>query len=127
MAELSKKDIKEAVLDVIEPFARSTQKEFAKIDQRFDKIDGRLEGVEGRLEGVEGRLEGVDGRLGGVELRLRAVEEDVRWMKENSSAIFTKLDKFIGLFEKHEQELLVLGDQMRRLEERVARLESQRG
>jgi len=66
---------------------------------------------------------GVEGRLTKVEGRLTRVENNVRWMKNNFSELFTKLDKFIALYEKQEQELLVLGAQLRRLEERVAILE----
>ena len=44
-------------------------------------------------------------------------------MKENFSELFAKLDKFIALYEKQEQELLILGAQLRRLEERMAVLE----
>ena len=73
--------------------------------------------------GVEGRLTKVEGRLTRVEGRLTRVENNVRWMKNNFSELFTKLDKFIALYEKQEQELLVLGAQLRRLEERVAILE----
>jgi len=83
-------------------------------------------GVEGKLTRVERRLTRVEGRLIGVEGRLTKVENDVRWMKNNFSELFTKLDKFIALYEKQEQELLVLGVQLRRLEERVAALEKAR-
>jgi len=48
----------------------------------------------------------------GVEGRLTRVENNVRWMKNNFSELFTKLDKFIALYEKQEQELLVLGAQL---------------
>jgi len=76
--------------------------------------------------GVEGRLTRVEGRLIRVEGRLRRVENDVRWMKNNFSELFTKLDKFIALYEKQEQELLMLSAQLRRLEERVVILEKSR-
>jgi len=55
---------------------------------------------------------GVEGRLTKVEGRLTRVENNVRWMKNNFSELFTKLDKFIALYEKQEQELLVLGAQL---------------
>ena len=51
----------------------------------------------------------MDDRLYKIEDRLTNVENDVKWMKDNSSALFTKLDRFISLYEKQEQELLVLG------------------
>ena len=114
MAELTKKDIKEAVVEAIEPFATSVQKDFekldAKIDLKTDKLDNRLTKVEFELR--ETRHD------------IRSVKEDVKWMKDNSSELFAKLDKFIALLEKQEQELLVFGAQLKRLEERVQKLES---
>lgn len=96
MAEISKQEIKEVFVETLEPFARSVQEDFRKVNSRLDTMDGRLTNV----------------------------DQDVRWMKENFSELFTKLDKFIALYEKQEQELLALGAQLRRLEERVAKLES---
>jgi len=114
-----RKLIKEKSKMTLEKLGRLTQ-------QGFLGVEGRLTRVEGRLTRVEGRLTRVEGRLIGVEGRLTKVENDVRWMKNNFSELFTKLDKFIALYEKQEQELLVLGVQLRRLEERVAALEKAR-
>lgn len=50
------------------------------------------------------------------------VKQDVKWMKDNSSELFTKLDKFIALYEKHEQELLLFGEQMRRYDKWIKQI-----
>lgn len=135
--QLTKKDIKEVVVEALKPFARAVQSDFLKVNKRFDKVDSRLDGVDNRLGGVESRLDGMDTRLGGVErelnevkidvgmvkLELHEVKTDVLWMKENSSALFTKLDRFISLYEEQRQEFIMLGAQFKRLEERVAKLE----
>ncbi|MFH1225928.1 MAG: hypothetical protein V1684_01410 [bacterium] len=105
MAEETKQNIKEAVIEVLEPFAQSIQKDF---------------------QGVNNRLDNIDNRLTNVEFELKTVKDDVQVIKENSSELFTKLDEFISLYKKQEQELLVLGSQVRRLEDRVAKLELQR-
>ena len=110
MADLSKQEIKEVFIQALEPFAKSVQIDFQKVNGRLDTMDGRLDSVDGRLDSMDGRLTNL--------------EQDVRWMKENFSELFTKLDKFISLYEKQEQELLALGAQLRRLEERVAKLET---
>jgi len=96
MPELSKQDIKKVFIETLEPFAKAVEEDFNTVNSRLDK----------------------------VELELTEVKTDVKWMKENFSELFTKLDKFIALYEKQEQELLLLGAQMRRLEERVAKLET---
>ena len=74
------------------------QNDFAKVNTRLDKVDVRLDNIEIRLSGVE---------------------KEVREMKENTNELFTKLDRFITLYETQRQELSVLGVQLRRLEERV--------
>ena len=65
----------------------------------------------------------LDNRLVKVEDRLVKVEVDVRWMKENSGELFTKIDRFIYLYEEQRQELSVLIGQVRRLEDRVVKIE----
>ena len=116
MPELSKQDIKEVFTETLEPFARAVQEDFNIVNNRLDKVDSRLDKVDTRFDGI-------DSRLDKVEFELGEVKADVRYMKENFGELFTKLDKFIALYEKQEQELLVLGAQLRRLEERVAKLE----
>jgi len=98
MTELSKQDVREVFVEIFEPFAKAVQNDFQKVNGRLDSIDGRL----------------------------TAVEQDVAWMKNNFSELFTKLDKFITLYEKMDQEIIILGEQLNRLEERVAKLESQK-
>ena len=116
MAELTKNDIKKAVIEALEPFAVSTQKDFQGVNERFDKVDARLDKVDGRLDKVEIGLSE-------VKTELSEVKTEVRWIKENSSELFAKLDKFIALLEKQEQEILMFGAQLKRLEERVQKLE----
>jgi len=85
---ISKQTIKEAVVEALEPFGLAIQNDFKKVDERFDKVDGRLDVIDGRLDKVEGRLNT-------IESELSEVKSDVKWMKDNSSAVFTKLDKYI--------------------------------
>ena len=59
-----------------------------------------------------------------MQHNLSEVKSDVKLMKDNFSELFAKLDEFISLYKKQEQELLMLISQMKRLEERVAKLES---
>ena len=119
MSDVSQQNIKEAVIEVLEPFAQSIQKDFQEVNNRLDKMDGRFDNVDNRLDKM-------DGRLLNVEIGLKEVKNDVQVIKENSSELFIKLDDFISLYRKHEQELLVISHQLRNLEERVAQLEFQR-
>lgn len=59
-----------------------------------------------------------------VKNELAEVKADVRWMKDNSSELFNKLEKFITLYEDQKTELKSLTNQMKRLEGRIAGLEA---
>lgn len=117
MAELTQKDLREAVTGALEPFARSVQGEFTRIHGEFEKVHARMGTFEERMGAFEERMDTFDARLGNVE-------RDVKWMRDNASELFAKLDRFITLLEKQEQETVILAAQVRRLEERVAKLES---
>ncbi|KKR88475.1 MAG: hypothetical protein UU85_C0003G0002 [Candidatus Wolfebacteria bacterium GW2011_GWA2_42_10] len=84
----------------LEKLAQLTQRGFFDLENKFEK---RFDGVEKRLDGVE---------------------VEIREMRKKSSELFTKLDKFIALYEKQEQEMMIFGAQLRRLEKRVFGLES---
>jgi len=119
MDNLTKKDIQELLDAKIDPLAVSMQNEFAVINDRLGSVENRLENVEDRLGSVENHLENVEDRLG-------SVESDVSWMKNNSGELFTKLDKFIALYDDQKQELTFLSGQLKRLEMRVDKIESEK-
>lgn len=124
--QITKKDVKDAVLSALNPFARAVQSDFLKVNKRFDKVEGELGEVKRDIVGIKGDVVGIKGDIAGIKMRLSGVESDGKWMKDNSSALFTKLDKFISLYEEQKQELLMLGAQFKRLEERIAKLEAGR-
>lgn len=110
MPELTRQDIKEVFIETLEPFAQSVQKDFQKVNERLD--------------GVDKRFDGVDKRLDGIESRLTTIENEWAEFRKNSSELFTKLDKFISLYESQKIELASLANQMARLNERVGMLEA---
>lgn len=112
MAGLTKKDIKEVVIESLAPFAKAVQKDFEKVNERFDKVDGRLDKVEGRLD-----------KLG---FDVHELKKDVKEMKDKSSELFKKLDDMITMYKKHEQEIAIMNIHIKRLEERISKLEEQR-
>ncbi|TSA46374.1 hypothetical protein D4R51_00235 [bacterium] len=109
MAEITKQDIKGAVLEALEPFAKSVQADFV--------------GVNKRLDGVEQQLGGHGKAFAGINQRLDILETDVKFIKDNAGELFTKLDEFISLYRDTKQETDLLAKQVRRLEERVSQLE----
>jgi len=118
MPELSKQDIKEVFTETLEPFAKAVQEDFQGLKADIQEVK---QGLKADIQEVK---QGLKADIQEVRIELQAVKTDVQEIKRNSSELFTKLDKFISLYEKQEQELLILGAQMRRLEERVAKLET---
>ncbi len=119
MAELTRKYLKEVFAESLEPFAKAVQEDFRAVNTRLDKVNTRFDQVNTRLDKIDDRFDGLDERM-------ESVEADVKWMKENAGELFAKLDRFIAILEKNEQEILMLSAQMKRLEERVEKLESHR-
>jgi len=107
----------------LEKLGRLTQQGFLEVDKRFGEVDKRFGEVDKKISALDTKIEVKSEKL---DNRLAKVEFELREIKRNSSELFTKLDKFISLYERQEQELLVLGAQLRRLEERVAVLEKSR-
>ena len=92
---MAKKDEKSKM--TLEKLGRLTQQGFLEVDKKISALDTK----------IEVKSEKLDNRLAKVEFELREVKVDVKWMKENFSELFTKLDKFVALYKKQEQEMLV--------------------
>ncbi|MDO8584789.1 MAG: hypothetical protein Q7R85_01565 [bacterium] len=102
---LSKNDVRDVVQKVLEPFAAAVQTDFKKVNERLDNIEVEVHAT---------------------KIGLQEVKAEVREMKENASELFTKLDKFITLYETQRQEFAILSTHLRRLEERIDKLETRR-
>ncbi len=116
MAEITRKDLKKVFAESLEPLAKAVQADFRAVNTRLDKVDTRLDKMDGRFDKMDGRFDGLDERM-------ESVEADVKWMKENAGELFAKLDRFIAILEKNEQEIVMLSAQVKRLEDRVEKLE----
>ena len=81
---MEKKELKQVFNEVLEPFAKSVQDDFMKVNRRLD-------GMDKRLDGMDKRLEHIDGRIGNFE-------NEWREFRKNSSELFGKLDRFINLY-----------------------------
>jgi archaellum component FlaC len=115
---MEKKELKQVFNEVLEPFAKSVQDDFMKVNRRLDGMDKRLDGMDKRLDRMDRRLEHIDGRIGNFE-------NEWREFRKNSSELFGKLDRFINLYKDQKDELTSLFAQTQRLERRVENLEKQ--
>jgi len=114
MAELTKQDVKEAVSEALEgsfprlfeksftPFAGAIQSDFNRMDDNFKEVRSDIAVLKSGLA---------------------EIKSDVTWMRTNSGEIFTKLDGFITLYKKQEEEMAILSKQSARFEERISALE----
>ena len=112
MAELTKNDLKNikgVFTEALEPFAKAIQEDLAEV-----KSD---------LAGVKSEVAEVKSDLGLMKIELREVKKDVKWMKDNTGQIFAKFDDLITLLKDQRQELVFLRAQVKRLEDRVEKLE----
>jgi tetrahydromethanopterin S-methyltransferase subunit G len=94
---MEKKELKQVFNEVLEPFAKSVQDDFVKVNKRLGYIDGRIDNL----------------------------ENEWREFRKNSSELFGRLDRFIKLYEDQKDELASLFAQTQRLERRVENLEKQ--
>lgn len=99
-----------------------TEKDIASIKKALDEaIDSKFD------ERLEPFANSVQNDFQQVNERLDDLENNLQWMKNNFGELFTKLDKFITLYEDQRQELQAMAKQIQRLEDRVEELESQKG
>ena len=122
---MEKKELKQVFNEVLEPFAKSVQDDFMKVNRRLDGMDKRLDRMDRRLDGMDKRLDGMDKRLEHIDGRIGNFENEWREFRKNSSELFGKLDRFINLYKDQKDELTSLFAQTQRLERRVENLEKQ--
>lgn len=107
----------------IDDLARLMQGEFLGVNKRFDGHDMMFAGINKRLDEHDKRFAGLESNIKEVKRDLTEVKEDVKYIKDNSNEIFTKIDKYIVLYEDQKMELSSMASQLKRLEERVLKLE----
>lgn len=129
MAEVKVKKSKMTLEKLALEMRRGFKAQDKKFDDKIDRLDKKFDDKLDKLAAMTQRgFLRLDEKIDKVALRLDEkidkVALDVKEMKENSSELFTKLDKFIKLYEDQKQELLMFGAQLRRLEERMSKLEN---
>ncbi len=107
----------------LDRLALITQQGFLDVDKKFDAVDKKFDVIDKKFDAVDKKFDVIDKRFDAVDKRFDKIESGINEMKENSSELFNKLDKFIALYEKQEQEMSIFGAQLRRIEERVIKLE----
>ncbi len=79
MANLTKQDVKEAVVEALAPLAKAIQDDFKKVDERFDKVDDNLKLIRERIDAIEMELIDIRKKLENIVYRheLEAVKDRI--------------------------------------------------
>jgi chromosome segregation ATPase len=73
--------IKNVMLEAIEPFLTKIYKKQLEHDDKFKQIDVRLDKLESRMDRVESRLDMLESRMVGLENRMGNLEKDTAEIK----------------------------------------------
>lgn len=107
-APATRKDIDD-VIELITSFVGAVDTRFNTLEGRFDKLEGRFDKLEGRFDKLELQMVQVLERLDVLESEQQALRNDIR-------SIFDMLDQIAKRQEVNDDERLVMGHQLDRLD-----------
>ncbi len=105
---IKKQDIKDAVVEAMEPFADAVKKDFTDVDKRFDKVDERFESVDERFNKIEMTLINI------VE-ELKEAREERAELKASINQTYNAVDGFVKVVTKLEQEFTLMKEDLNRV------------
>lgn len=89
---------------------------FDKVEKRLDSHDLRFDMIDKRFDKVEKRLDDHDKKFISIETNLSILREDFSEMKDIVNSIYNRLDKLIAMFEKTEQENIIIKARLLKIE-----------
>ena len=98
---IKKEDIKETFTEIMEPFSNAVKEDFNQIDKKLD---------EAKKERSELKTDVVS-----LKVEFQEVKSDLAEIKENIGNTFTKLDEFLVLYRKLDQEFTMMKEDIRRV------------
>ena len=121
--QITKKDIKDAVIEALGPFTKAIQKDFSELktetdagfqgvgvtlehmDKKWDLIAEQYYGIAQRLKDLEERMERHSTLFAEVKIELRFIKQDIAALapqakSDNEQKIFSDLEKRIAALEK---------------------------
>lgn len=102
---IKKEDIKETFTEAMEPFANAIKEDFDRVDKKLD---------EAKKERGELKTD-----VASLKVGLQEVKTDLAEIKENIGNTFTKLDEFLVLYKKLDQEFTMMKEDIRRIKEAI--------
>lgn len=92
------------------------------IDDVLSVLGTMVERIDKRFDAVEHRLDKAEFETGGIKTRLTNIEHEIQEQRKEIQRIFTYLDSIEKQLEVSEQERLVAGHQLERLDKWVHNL-----
>ena len=134
------KQIKNVMLEAIEPFLtkiynkqmehdekfEQIDKRFEQVDKRFDQIDARLDRLESRMDNLEARMDKLEARMDGMENRMGRLEKDIAEIKGYHKDLEKTLETIKRLFTDLTIKVGKLEDRIYDLENNPDRADSQK-
>jgi chromosome segregation ATPase len=97
------KQIKNVMLEAMEPFLTKIygkllehDRKFEEIDKRFEQVDKRFEQIDARLDRLEARMDSLENRMDSLENRMDKLEQDVAEIK----GYHKDLEKTLGMIKR---------------------------
>lgn len=125
MNESDKQLIKEAVYEVIEPFAARMAQDYDAIQQWMRRIEQQLDNLEKRMDSLEQRVGGLEHQVAGLERRVGRLEIELQEVKQRLESLEQRLAErgFVESEEIARERWATFAD-LRRPELRVTQLEA---
>lgn len=95
------------IIEKIEPY----DGRFAGIDKKFDRVDKKLAEHDAKIDRVINKLVEHGGRLNSIEQNMVT--------KKDHQEVMATLDKILGQSTKYDQEIVALGQGLRRVENAI--------
>jgi chromosome segregation ATPase len=109
-------------LTTIKGGLKKASEERRGMNDRLGNVEGKLVNVEDRLGNVEEGLVNVKDRLGNVEIKvvnlevdMKEVKGNVRETKDTINKLFNRIDKFLEILERLDQEFTVMKEDIKRV------------
>ena len=122
--QIDKEKMKQALTEVLEPFAGAIKKDFDRVDGRIVKIDERFDKVDENFVKIDERFDKVDERFNKIEIALISLVEDSKEARKERQNLekrinetYNAVDGFIKIVDRLETEFTVIKEDLRRVKE----------
>ena len=92
------------------------------LDEKFqiaskerEEFNTRLENIEVKTEEFNTRLENIEVKTASLEVDMKEVRADIKETKDIINQLFNRIDRFLAILEKLDQEFTIMKEDIRRM------------